>query len=125
MAETVQPPESDRWRRRGACVGVDQETFFTGETEREALRLCRRCEVTEECLAYALWSGERFGTWGGKTERQRRKLARVVHGTPEHYVNGCRCVPCRRAYVEKRQATVMIQAGLALIADVVRDADHR
>ena len=34
----------------------------------------RRCEVRSECLEYALANDERFGIWGGLSERERRKL---------------------------------------------------
>jgi WhiB family redox-sensing transcriptional regulator len=32
------------------------------------------CEVRAECLEYALAHDERFGIWGGLSERERRKL---------------------------------------------------
>lgn len=38
--------------------------------------MCATCEVREECLEYALANDERFGIWGGLSERERRKLKR-------------------------------------------------
>ena len=32
------------------------------------------CEVRSECLEKALANDERFGIWGGLSERERRKL---------------------------------------------------
>ena len=35
---------------------------------------CRRCPVTDACLAYALAADERFGVWGGTLPEQRRAM---------------------------------------------------
>ena len=34
--------------------------------------MCRGCVVREDCLEYALANGEKFGIWGGMSERERR-----------------------------------------------------
>ena len=54
------------------------QAFFPekGGSTREAKRVCATCEVREECLQYALANDERFGIWGGLSERERRKLKR-------------------------------------------------
>ena len=36
--------------------------------------ICTSCEVRAQCLEYALENDERFGIWGGLSERERRKL---------------------------------------------------
>jgi hypothetical protein len=41
---------------------------------RDAKRLCASCDVREQCLDYALDNDERFGIWGGHSERERRKI---------------------------------------------------
>ena len=41
---------------------------------REAKKVCLTCEVRSECLEYALAHDERFGIWGGLSERERRKV---------------------------------------------------
>ena len=46
----------------------------SGSSTREAKRVCLTCEVRGECLEYALQNDERFGIWGGLSERERRKL---------------------------------------------------
>jgi WhiB family redox-sensing transcriptional regulator len=38
--------------------------------------VCLSCEVRSECLEYALAHDERFGIWGGLSERERRRLKR-------------------------------------------------
>jgi WhiB family redox-sensing transcriptional regulator len=64
------------WRERALCPQTDPETFFPdkGGSTREAKMICAACEVRAECLDYALANDERFGIWGGLSERERRKL---------------------------------------------------
>ncbi|MDX6335165.1 MAG: WhiB family transcriptional regulator, redox-sensing transcriptional regulator, partial [Streptosporangiaceae bacterium] len=47
-----------------------------GGSTREAKKVCRGCEVRVECLEYALEHDERFGIWGGLSERERRRMKR-------------------------------------------------
>lgn len=37
--------------------------------------MCAACTVAADCLDYAIRNGERFGVWGGLTDRQRRRIA--------------------------------------------------
>jgi WhiB family redox-sensing transcriptional regulator len=66
------------WQDRALCAQTDPEAFFPekGGSTREAKRVCRSCEVRTECLDYALEHDERFGIWGGLSERERRRLKR-------------------------------------------------
>ena len=66
------------WQDRALCAQTDPEAFFPekGGSTREAKRVCRSCEVRSECLEYALGHDERFGIWGGLSERERRRLKR-------------------------------------------------
>ena len=66
------------WQEHALCAQTDPEAFFPekGGSTREAKRVCASCEVRAECLEYALASDERFGIWGGLSERERRKLKR-------------------------------------------------
>ena len=48
----------------------------TGASTKEAKEVCRGCVVREDCLEYALVQGEKFGIWGGMSERERRRLRR-------------------------------------------------
>jgi len=45
-----------------------------GGSTRDAKRVCESCPVREECLKYAMDNDERFGIWGGLSERERRRL---------------------------------------------------
>src|SRR4051794_103417 len=69
--------ESD-WHERALCAQTDPEAFFPekGGSTREAKKICTGCEVRSECLSYALANDERFGIWGGLSERERRRLKR-------------------------------------------------
>ena len=66
------------WQDRSLCSQTDPEAFFPekGGSTREAKKVCRGCEVRAECLEYALEHDERFGIWGGLSERERRRLKR-------------------------------------------------
>jgi len=66
------------WQRKANCMGVDPDLFFPerGSSTREAKEVCRGCVVREECLEYAVTYGEKFGIWGGLSERERRKIRR-------------------------------------------------
>ena len=56
------------------------EIFFPekGGSSREAKRICSECPVRIECLNYALRRDERYGVWGGMSERERRRLKRMA-----------------------------------------------
>jgi WhiB family redox-sensing transcriptional regulator len=71
--------DENPWRQRSACAGLDAEIFFPGrgESSAPAKQVCAGCPVSEECLEWALASGEKFGVWGGKSERERRRLRTV------------------------------------------------
>ncbi len=62
----------------GSCRGVDPDIFFPdrGESLSPAKAICAECIVRDECLEYALDNRERFGVWGGTSERERRRLRR-------------------------------------------------
>jgi WhiB family redox-sensing transcriptional regulator len=71
--------ELDRdWQFRANCMGVDPELFFPerGSSTREAKEVCRGCVVRDDCLDFAIANGEKFGIWGGMSERERRRVRR-------------------------------------------------
>jgi WhiB family redox-sensing transcriptional regulator len=72
--------DADQWQERALCAQTDPEAFFPekGGSTREAKRICLGCEVRDECLDYALAHDERFGIWGGLSERERRRLKRGI-----------------------------------------------
>ncbi len=70
--------EDQEWHQEANCLGVDPDLFFPerGASTREAKEVCRGCVVRESCLEYALANGEKFGIWGGMSERERRRIRR-------------------------------------------------
>lgn len=70
------------------CAGPNITVLFypersNGEVQR-AKRCCTgqdgkgTCPVLASCMRYALENDERFGVWAGTSERERRKLRKIV-----------------------------------------------
>lgn len=66
------------WQDYANCRGADADLFFPerGASTRKAKSICGACEVKGDCLEYALVNGEKFGIWGGMSERERRRVRR-------------------------------------------------
>ncbi|NBM17376.1 WhiB family transcriptional regulator [Streptomyces sp. GC420] len=66
------------WQELALCAQTGAGFFFPepGGSVREAKLLCLACEGREACLEYALAHDERFGVWGGLSERERDRLRR-------------------------------------------------
>ncbi len=66
------------WQDYANCRGADADLFFPerGASTRKAKAICAECEVRTQCLDYAIDIGEKFGIWGGMSERERRKVRR-------------------------------------------------
>lgn len=64
------------WQDRAACRDEDRAIFYParGVSAEPAKKVCARCPVTNECLAYALEHREPYGIWGGHTEDERESL---------------------------------------------------
>lgn len=79
LASHTSTPQERDWTADALCAETDPEAFFPekGGSTREAKRVCRSCTVRPECLDYALDHDERFGIWGGLSERERRPLRRA------------------------------------------------
>lgn len=132
-------PELD-WQADALCAQTDPEAFYPdkGGSNKAAKAVCMRCPVRPACLDYALTHDERFGVWGGMSERQRRQLkpspgqgartdlAANLCSKGLHVMEGAnvtvrqdgfrRCLPCRRAGDADRNARRKAQrkAGGAL-----------
>lgn len=67
---------------RAVCRSMDPESFFADENVELAnpsiVAACNRCEITAQCLAWAIANNETFGVWGGTTPKQRRQLNRPI-----------------------------------------------
>jgi len=73
------------WVDEALCAQTDPDAFFPdgGGSVKQAKKVCAKCPVVEDCLQWALSTNERFGVWGGKSERERRAL--TPHNTPCPY----------------------------------------
>ncbi|MCS0638399.1 WhiB family transcriptional regulator [Streptomyces sp. LP05-1] len=76
----------ENWRNAAACLEEDPDLFFPIGTggpavvqAEEAKRVCRRCPVREQCLEWALETGQDVGVWGGLAEDERRALRRRLN----------------------------------------------
>jgi len=68
--------DATAWQEAGLCAQTDPEVFFPekGGSSKPARFVCQSCEVRQQCLDSALANDERFGIWGGLSERERRRL---------------------------------------------------
>lgn len=69
------------WYAGALCAQTDPEAFYPdkGSTPAAAKKVCAVCPVRAQCLEWALDTAELWGTWGGATPRERRKL-RMARG---------------------------------------------
>lgn len=70
------------WQDEAVCATADPEIWHPekGGSTKEAKKICRGCPVRHPCLQYAMETGQRFGIWGGLSERERRLLSRSDRG---------------------------------------------
>jgi len=64
------------WQDYSNCRGADADLFFPerGASTRKAKAICNACQVRAECLEFAIQQSEKFGIWGGLSERERRRI---------------------------------------------------
>lgn len=79
------PPTTEPWMSDAACAEVGPEMFFPekGGSTRNAKAICAGCTVAAQCLDYAMRNDERFGIFGGKSERERRRLRKSLPSAAE------------------------------------------
>ncbi len=69
------------WMADAACKEHDRDVFFPhrGQNDKlaEAKAVCAGCLVRLDCLGYAIDNDEKFGIWGGRSERERRRMRRA------------------------------------------------
>ena len=69
-------PNPDLWYPEKGWDSIRVDGGSARSQVREAKALCADCPVRLLCLENALQQGERYGIWGGKTERERRQIRR-------------------------------------------------
>lgn len=68
------------WITDGACFLSFDDRFYParGDSNKEAKAICfDMCSIREICLEHALTKPERFGIWGGTSERERQEMRRL------------------------------------------------
>lgn len=125
LEQHIAPSDRDSWQDLAICAQTDSEAFFPekGGTTRPAKLICSQCPVrakqlggSGECLDYALEHDERFGIWGGYSERERRRMKRGQDITPKretHCSRGHAMPPaghCKKCAHGRRQG--IYQAGI-------------
>lgn len=77
-------PNENFWPA-AACRELPADWFHPerGESTREAKAVCATCAVRIDCLRWAINTYQRFGVWGGASERERRRIRqRLTGGEP-------------------------------------------
>ena len=84
--QSLDPVEKLDWQEDAACNEYDNVLFFgpdQGESELEkqarearAKAVCQRCPVLEPCLEFAMETNQKYGIWGGLTDKERASLKR-------------------------------------------------
>lgn len=107
----ITPPEP--WVADALCPQSDPEAFFPekGNQAQPARQICLQCPVRAECLDFAIRTGQRYGVYGGFSDREREYLmrgrnplrgpgARPRKALPGRRLNGhaiaCRCPICQQ-----------------------------
>ena len=77
------------WRAASACLNTEPDVFFpvavgsaASEQISRALRICQGCPVRQQCLDFAMRSGEKDGIWGGTTPEERIRARRARNRRP-------------------------------------------
>lgn len=70
--------KAEPWQQDALCAQVGGDAWYPekGESTLAARIICLDCPIRTTCLREALDRDERFGVWGGYSERQRRRLKR-------------------------------------------------
>ena len=68
------------WMSKALCSQTDPDAFFpeVGKSSREAKSICGRCEVSIQCLDFALADLTLLGVWGGLSHVERRQLKKAA-----------------------------------------------
>ena len=67
------------WRDLAAClevVSADYDPFFSDakDLQADAIAICETCLVRDDCLTFAVRTGQQYGIWGGQSQQIIRRL---------------------------------------------------
>ena len=94
------------WQEKANCKGANADLFFPerGASTRKAKTICAACQVRVECLEFALLESEKFGIWGGLSERERRRIRKQRASAPR------RCRLTRRSTNRAEEGAIVVRA---------------
>ncbi len=106
------------WQTKAKCREIGTEAFYpdtrSDPVANAAKRICATCPVRDECLQWALDTGDTWAVLGGTTPEERRPLQRArggrtkpcrICGTPFTTTNAKDCsADCRRESNRRRMA---------------------
>jgi WhiB family redox-sensing transcriptional regulator len=77
------------WRELAACRGIvsaEYDPFFadTADLQAEAIAICGTCPVRDDCLTFAVRTGQQYGVWGGQPQQVIRRLIAADRGGHPH-----------------------------------------
>lgn len=85
-AVSIAETEQLEWQEEALCRQYSVDLFFgpdhaESEIDRQAREahaksICQRCPVKEPCLEYAMETAQKYGIWGGMTDKERSSLKR-------------------------------------------------
>lgn len=106
----------EEWAVEAMCRQADPEVMFPekGGSTAPAKMVCAACSVRRQCLGEALVRDERFGIWGGLSERERRKLNGVVPDIHPAWERSDR----RFAAAERRRAKAKADGDLSVAQEL-------
>lgn len=117
------------WRASALCAQTDTRLFYPehGEPVSKAKAVCQACPVRIECLEDALDRHERFGVWGGLTEKERRPIreARAAARRAERAARRAeRVAKVKRLHaagLTRTQICQRIRASYSTVGDYLRE----
>ena len=77
------------WRDQAVClevVSAEYDPFFADSAglQAEAIAICETCPVRNDCLTFAVRTGQQYGIWGGQPQQiVRRLIASDRAGRPQ------------------------------------------
>jgi WhiB family transcriptional regulator, redox-sensing transcriptional regulator len=77
------------WRDLAACLDVvsaDYDPFFADakDLQAEAIAICATCPVRDDCLTFAVRTGQQYGIWGGQPQQVIRRLIALERAGRPH-----------------------------------------
>jgi hypothetical protein len=94
------------WRDQAAClevVSADYDLFFSdaAELQAEAIAMCEACPVRDDCVTFAVRTGQHYGIWGGQPQQIIRRLIALERAGRPHN----RRVPASHPQASKTHCT--------------------